>query len=463
MRSPDIAAEPRLATSLGRRTARDWYEAPWARVLVLGLCLGYSVAAIADSPVSFRGDATHSGLYSAVGVPKLHGVKWKFKTKGPVVSSPAVSNGTVYVGSYDRYVYAINQADGKQRWAFKTQGRVTSSPAVYAGRVFVSSFDGNLYALDAKTGEQRWKYAFAGEHRFTAPHLHGSMPVAEMMPDPFDFYLSSPSVVHDTVYVGSGDGYVYALDAESGALRWKFKTGNVVHASPTVVNDTVYIGSWDSYFYALDAKTGTQRWRFKTGEDADIYNQVGIQSSAVVSNGLVVFGCRDANVYALNAATGEKVWSFANDGSWVISTPIVKDGTLYFATSDSGLFHALDLKTGSPKYSLSFKHWPMFSSPAIAGHVLYIGSHSGSLIAIDLEQRAIAWTFHTDGSLPKAAALSDSNGEINYRAVFDGIFYDDLVVGVWRMLSVGGVLSSPAIDRDALYFGSADGNVYALN
>jgi eukaryotic-like serine/threonine-protein kinase len=462
MESPGTGVEPRLATQRTRGAARECYEVHWASLLIFGLCLGCSVPAIADSPVSFRGDATHSGLYSAVGVPKLHGAKWEFKTNGPVVSSPAVSNGTVFVGSYDRYVYAINQSDGKQRWAFKTQGRVTSSPAVYEGRVFIGSYDGNLYALDAKTGEQRWKFAFAGEHRFTAPHLHGSVPVAELMPDPYDFFLSSPSVVQDTVYVGSGDGYVYALDTESGALRWKFKTGNVVHAAPTVVNDTVYVGSWDSYFYALDAKTGMQRWRFKTGEDPNTYNQVGIQSSAVVSDGLVYFGCRDANLYALNAATGERVWSYANDGSWVISTPIVKDGTLYFATSDSGLFHALDAKTGAPKYTLTFNQWPMFSSPAIAGHVLYIGSYSGALMAIDLNLHAVAWTFHTEGSLRNAAAFTQSNGEINYKAIFDGGFYDDMVVGVWRMMSIGAVLASPAIDRDVLYFGSTDGNVYAI-
>lgn len=428
----------------------------------LSLCLLCS-AAIADSPVSFRVDAAHSGLYSAAGVPKLHGVKWKFKTMGPVVSSPVVSNGTVYVGSYDHNVYAINQLDGRQLWAFKTEGRVASSPAVYAGRVYIGSYDGNFYALDAKTGEERWKFTFGGEHRFTAPHIHGRMPAAESMPDPFDFFLSSPSIVNDTLYVGSGDGFVYALDVASGALRWKFRTGNVVHATPAVFHDTVYIGSWDSYFYALNAQTGAERWRFKTGEDPVISNQVGIQSSAVIADGFVVFGCRDGNLYALNSATGEKVWSHSNDGSWVVSTPIASKGTLYFATSDTGLFNAVDLKTGKPQYTLNFKHWPMFSSPAIAGRVLYIGSHSGKLIAIDLDRRVVSWTFQTDGSVQNGAAFSQSNGDKKTTGVYEGDFYDDLVVGVWKTFSIGSVLSSPVVDRDAVYFGSTDGNLYAIN
>ena len=426
-------------------------------------CACLSVPAFALPIASFRGDAEHSGIYSDAGAPQLHGIKWKFKTGGAVISTPAVSDGTAYFGSNDHFLYAVNLADGAQRWKFKTGSRVTSSPAVYQGRVYVASYDGNIYAVDAKTGAQVWKFASEGERRFTGKHLHGSDPAAESMPDPFDFYLSSPTISEDTLYVGSGDGNVYALDAASGALRWKFHTGDVVHASPAIANGLVYIGSWDSYFYAIDAKTGKEHWRFKTGEDHKIANQVGIQSSATIANGTVYFGCRDSNLYALDAATGAKKWAYSNKGSWVISTPIVKDGTLYFATSDTGLFAALDAKTGELKYSLSFHHWPMFSSPAIAGRNLYIGSHSGTMISIDLDKHATAWTFSTDGANRNGAALTKKDGEPNYAAAFTDSFYDDLVIGVQKMQSIGAVLSSPVIERDIVYFGSADGNLYAIS
>ena len=430
-------------------------------VALLSVCL--SVPALAQTIASFRGDAQHSGIYLQSGVPLLHGIKWKFKTGGAVISTPAVMDGTAYFGSNDHYVYAVNLADGAQRWKFKTGSRVTSSPAVYRGHVYFGSYDGNIYSVDAKTGEQHWKFASEGERRFTGRHLHGQDPSGESMPDPFDYYLSSPTIVQDTVYVGSGDGNVYALDAASGALRWKFHTGDVVHASPAIANGIVYIGSWDSYFYALDAKSGQQRWRFKTGEDHDIANQVGIQSSATIADGVVYFGCRDSNLYALDAATGAKKWVYSNKGSWVISTPIANDGTLYFATSDSGLFNAVDSKTGALKYSLSFHHWPMFSSPAIAGRSLYIGSNSGTLMAIDLDKHAAAWVFSTDGANRNAAALTQKGGDPNYGAVFSDNFYDDMVLGVWKMLSIGAVLSSPVIERDMIYFGSTDGNLYAIS
>ena len=107
------------------------------------------------------------------------------------------------------------------------------------------------------------------------------------MPDPFDVFLSSPTIANGVLYVGSGDGYVYALSAQSGELRWKYRTGDVVHASPAVANGLVYVGSWGGFFYALDATTGQLRWRFKTGEDTTIFNQVGIQSSATVFAGEV--------------------------------------------------------------------------------------------------------------------------------------------------------------------------------
>ena len=88
-----------------------------------------------------------------------------------------------------------------------------------AGRVYFGSYDGNFYALEAKSGALLWKFATQGERRFAARHLHGALPAAEVMPDPFDVYLSSPALDADLVYFGSGDGNVYALEASSGKMR----------------------------------------------------------------------------------------------------------------------------------------------------------------------------------------------------------------------------------------------------
>ena len=70
-------------------------------------------------------------------------------------------------------------------------------------------------------------------------------PRQQTFADAYDVFLSSPVVADGTVWFGSGDGHVYALDAATGALRWKFATGGVVHASPALADGTLYVGSWD--------------------------------------------------------------------------------------------------------------------------------------------------------------------------------------------------------------------------
>jgi len=428
--------------------------------VTLALLLGLPAAG-QNSPM-FRGNPQHPGIYSGAGVPNFSRIKWKFQTHGAVVSSPAVADGVAYVGSNDHNLYAVDLASGTLKWKFKTGSHVASSPAVADGVVYVGSYDDNFYAVDAATGKLKWRFKTAGEHRFTATHLHGTQPVAEAMPDPFDCYLSSPSIWQGTVYFGSGDGNIYALDAASGVLKWKFKTGDVVHSSPTIAGGILFIGSWDSYFYALDATTGKEKWRFKTGEDPDMHNQVGIQASAVVADGIVYFGCRDSNFYAVDAGTGQKRWAFSNKGSWVIGSAVVQDGKVYFATSDSALLHALDAKSGVEIFSLDFKKWPLFSSPAIAGGMLYVGSDSGKLFAIDLKTQKQAWEFQSDGARQNGPGLTKPDGTPNYEAAFTDDFYDNMVAGVEKMLSVGAILSSPVVVDGVIYVGSTDGNLYAL-
>ena len=408
----------------------------------------------------FRNSLAHSGLYDG-GLPKLNGVKWTFHTRGEVVSSPAIVQGVVYVGSNDGSLYAIDQQKGTQIWKFPTAARIPSSPAVANGIVYFGSYDGNFYAVNTATGKLQWKFSNPGERRYAATHLHGSLPAGETMPDPFDVYLSSPAIWNGAVYFGSGDGNIYALDAASGSLRWKFHTGDVVHASPAIVDGKLYIGSWDSYFYALDAASGKKLWRFKTGEDPDIHNQVGIQSSATVAKGIVYFGCRDSNFYAVDAASGKQRWVFNNKGSWVISSPVVQDGKVYFATSDSALFHILDAATGSSIDAIKFR-WPIFSSPSIAGNLLYVAGQDGILVTIDLASIKVLWSFQSEGSRKNLAALTKPDGSPNYEDAFTSNFYDDMIVGVGKTRTVGSILSSPVISGNTVYIGSADGNLYAL-
>ena len=433
------------------------------KYLRLLLLIVFCLPLLGEDAFMFRGDMEHSGAYQATGVPQLHGVKWKFHTKGMVISSPAIAGDTVYIGSTDHMLYALDRVTGAEKWKFKTDSRVASSAAIARGVAYFGSYDGNFYAVDTASGKLKWKFQTGGERRFAGKHLHGVLPITESMPDPFDVYLSSPAVANGVVYFGSGDGNVYALDAASGSLKWTFATGNVVHASPALADGTLFIGSWDTNLYAIDAATGKEKWRFKTGEDHDMHNQEGFQASPMVHDGVVYVGCRDSNFYAIDAKTGQKEWVFNNKGSWVVGSAAVLGDKVYAGTSDSGRLYAFDAHSGAQVELMSSKTWPMFSSPAIAGGTLYVGSNEGKLFAIDLKSQKLVWTFTTEGSQKNGAAYTKPDGTPNYEAVFGGDFYDDMVSGVQTLMSLGAILSSPVIVNNVVYFGSTDGNVYALN
>lgn len=416
--------------------------------------------ALAAQDAMFRGGPAHLGVYDSP-PPTLQTLVWKFRTGGRVLSSPVVQGASVYVGSSDGRLYAIDRERGTERWQFVSRGPIASSPAVSQGLVYFSSLDGKVYAVEAESGKERWSFATGGERRFTAPGIHGAMPRTERMPDPFDVFLSSPAVEGGTVYIGSGDQHVYALDAATGALRWKFATGDVVHASPAVANGTVYIGSWDRNLYALDAATGRERWRYTTGNDTTIYNQIGIASSAAVSGGLVFVGGRDGHFHVVDQATGALRWKHDNRGGWTIGSPAVRDGVVYFATSDGRRFKALDAATGAVKFDLENKA-VSFSSPAVAGNVVYYGTSDGWLRAVDVRTGQFVGHFQSDGSKENGARWTDANGVLQSGRMYPDRTLDGMMVGMRTMFTVGSILSSPWIAGGVLYVGSTDGHVYAL-
>jgi outer membrane protein assembly factor BamB len=409
----------------------------------------------------FRGGPEHGGIYDGPAPGGIQNVKWKFQTKAKILGSPAIANGVVYVGSADHGLYAINASDGTERWRFRSGGAVNSSPAVANGLVYFASIDGTFTAVETETGKQKWQFKTEGESRFTAPGIHGSMPRTEIMADPFDVFLSSPAVAEGVVFFGSGDHHVYALDAQTGALKWKFKTGDVVHASPAVANGVVYIGSWDRNLYALNAATGAVIWKFETGDDQEIHNQIGIASSAAVADGIVFFGCRDGHFYAVDAKTGKQKWSCDNHKGWVIASPAVRDGVVYFPTSDGRLFKALDAQSGALKFQIQ-NNAPSFSSPAIAGNMLYFGSHDGFVNALDIGAGKIIAQFETEGRKQFKSKYIDDKGRLSSNLYPDSTL-DGMIIGMERTFQVGGVFSSPVVAGGVLYVGGGDGWLYALN
>ncbi len=416
----------------------------------------------------FQNSGTGNSAYYSNKNAGLGDIKWKFKTRGKVFSSPAICKGIAYVGSEDHNLYAINEQTGKLLWNFTTGGAVNSSPAVYKNVVYFGSFDGFYYALNATTGKLIWKFKTEGERKVGAKGLWTMTPSTLYMEDPYDFWLSSPVINPEknglTVYFGSSDGNLYALNALTGKKKWTYKTGGIIRTSPAICGGKVYIGSWDTFLYALDAATGSLKWKFETGKQPVQHVLEGIQASPTCADGVLYFGARDGFFYALDADNGKQLWKYDAGNSWVLTTPAIKDGSAYIGTSDTFLFVGLDIKTGKEK--LRFKtNGYVYSSPAVSGNTAYFGDFTGSLCAVDLLTGKLTGKFSTGGRGQYAAEVLNDKGDLDFGYLSKGLndsLYTTTVTVMNKFYTLGPIVSSPAINQDTIYFGSADGCLYAV-
>jgi len=156
-------------------------------------------------------------------------IKWRFRAKRAVTSSPAHYQGLIFVGSADWYLYALDAKTGWVVWRFRMDKASVCSPCIADTFVFTGSSDGNIYCLDARTSKEVWH--FTTEHQVTG----------------------SPIIYKDSLYCGSVDGHLYCLEYRAGRLRWKYRTNGPITGTPVAGNDVIYIGSNDHRIYALAA------------------------------------------------------------------------------------------------------------------------------------------------------------------------------------------------------------------
>ncbi len=180
---------------------------------------------------------------------------------------------------------------------------------------------------------------------------------------------------------------------------------------------------------------------------------------------MIYFGCRDSRLYALNVFNGKIKWIYFNDFSWINNTPVVKDSIIYYGTSDTHKLIGLDAISGDSVMSLDLNAY-IFSSPVIAGNRLYAGDFSGTLFSVDYESHKIVWKFKTDGAGQDRLHLLKGNGELNIDSLMvyfkDGPTYENNLKFMNALFTVGSILSTPVVDDGVVYFGSSDGNLYAL-
>ncbi|HEY7125991.1 MAG TPA: serine/threonine-protein kinase [Ktedonobacterales bacterium] len=297
---------------------------------------------------------------------------WNFEAEEEVRSSAAMAHNTVYIGSYDHNLYALDAQTGKMKWLFSADEGICCTPACFGDLVIVGSEDYSVYAVNSQTGHLEWNY-----------HTK-------------DFVRSSPRVFRDQVVVGSDDNHVHAIDVHSARMLWKFKTWGPVRSSAIHYQGLIFIGSEDNRVYALEATTGAEKWKHTT--------QHSVTSSPVVSDGLVYVGSMDGTVYALEAKAGWLTWRF-HTNHFITASPLVREGRIYIGSVDT-YFYCLDAQTGRLMWKFQ-ADGQITSSAAFHAGFVYFGCNDGAVYGLDARNGQLCWKFQTGGPVPSSPLIRD--------------------------------------------------------
>lgn len=300
------------------------------------------------SSLEFNGATTHQYL-RAIDI-KSGQQLWKFILDfqpssllyGSVPSSPVVSQGKVYIGGTDGYLYGIDISSAESGWSFKTTKNMPlTPPALKNDIICVASGDGYLYAIELSTGQQKWKYEIGGLKPFSPSYpaisnqsvyiissdntLHSlNLQTGELCWTFKDrgMHLYAPIVSEQAIYIGGSNTSLCALDINTGEILRTFPTGNMKHRSnPVMAGNTIYIGG-QGFLQALDSDTGEELWQFTTPlpenimlEPQWLIGKLGEQifskltgaefntekfSTPIINNGMIYAGCKNGYLYALN-------------------------------------------------------------------------------------------------------------------------------------------------------------------
>jgi outer membrane protein assembly factor BamB len=315
--------------------------------------------------------------------------------------------------------------------------------------IYVGADDGNLYAIDAASGALHWKYSTGGGIR------------------------SSATVDHGVLYVGSSDGFFYALNAGDGSLKWKHEFDHAIGSSPTVNGATVYVNA-SGYTNALDTATGNIIWQTPTSSQLPTYN-----GSPTVAYGLLFTGTWEGPFTngALNASNGALQWSILPGESY--TNPAVVNGIVYTADADAIKLKAVDAYTGAVKWSYYDYHFGSVTAPTVAQGKVFFTDPYGYLYAIDSATGSLIWKTESLGAVQ--AGFQPSNyivgvfsdpivaGGIVYVGCNDGFIYAvDATTGQIKWHFGAGIGSYPGppevtVANGVVYCGSPWGNIYALD
>lgn len=310
-------------------------------------------------------------------------------------------------------------------WQHQTQNALETSPVIVNGIAYISSMDNSLYAIDAQSGTLKW-----------------SQKLAQM--------LTTPAVADSTIYVGSEYGTLYALDATTGVLKWSRSLSGTPISTPVVTGGLVYTGTSFS-MYALNAITGIVKW------SKGLQTIVG--SSVAISNNVVYVGLASGHVVALNARTGGLIWDAPVTLNAIGGELVVANGLVYLTSAS--LF-VLDARTGAPVWDYLVTYPSASFSVAVANGMVFAGLGSNTLYAFNALSGQVMWTYAAGSVIIPSPTVA--NGVV-YFCSSDGYLYTfDALHGTKLWSDAGNfALSSPSIVYGIVYVGSFGGALDAFH
>ena len=289
---------------------------------------------------------------------------WNFATAGQIDSSAAVAaDGTIYIGSDDGNLYALNP-DGTQKWVFATGNIINTVPAIASDGTLRITAGDTLFALDAG-GDQLWSFETTRE--FTSPAVNESGKT--FLYDGFWSYGIDPDGSQDwrvqtnfltnndtngspiigadgAVYIatdsnandGDDEGTLYKLDPDTGVRDWVAQLHGRVSSSPAIAADgTIYVPTYATRMYAINPD-GTVKWQFFFSSGFSL----GVKASVSLgADGTIYVGTENDNFYAINPVDGTEIWHYAAESNVHSTAAVAADGTIYFG-SQGNSFHAVN-------------------------------------------------------------------------------------------------------------------------
>ena len=301
-------------------------------------------------------------------LPLLAACAGNIRSESDGWNPPASKDGVVYVGTKQGEVKAFIDSgfEGvRESWTFRpsqTQADlegVYNTPLVVGDLVYVSAQDGFLYAIDKETGNLE---------------SDGGWRRPQGQPEELEPLIAGPAYdpINDLVLAPSEDGKLYAYAAKSGDQAWNpFPTGAAIWSTPAVDNGIGYFGSHDHNVYAVTLNDGKELWKYETGGV--------VAGKPLVFDGKVIAGSFDKSLYALSVESGAFEWTFEAD-NWFWAGAVT-DGSTIFAPNMDGNIYALD-RNGN----LLWKHdvgASIVSSPVLVPRGLVVAAKDGRLILLD--------------------------------------------------------------------------------